>query len=116
MHELSIVISLLDIAREELKKHGASKLKLVRVRVGALSNVVPEALEMAFETATMEGEFFGAKLEITSEPLVLRCGSCGQEFTPEDVMFYAPCPHCGYEFMHDAVKGGGIYLDHLEAE
>lgn len=116
MHELSIAMNLLDIARDEMKKHGVSKLKLLKVRRGALSNVVPDALAFAFETLTHEGEFAGAALQIAEDPLVLKCGGCAGEFTPEDPVVYATCPLCGYEFLHEIVKGRELYLEHMEAE
>ena len=47
MHEMSVVTSLLSIVREEMEKHDVHRLLLVRVRYGALSNIVPEALSTA---------------------------------------------------------------------
>lgn len=61
MHEMSVVSSLLSIVQEEMQKHGVSRLLLVRVRYGALANIVPEALSFAFEALTMETPFEGAR-------------------------------------------------------
>lgn len=99
-----------------MRKHGAGRLVSVRVRYGALSNIVPEALAFAFESLTQAGEFSGARLELREDPLVLSCGGCAREFSPEDASVFAVCPLCGYEFFHHVASGKDIYLDHLEAE
>lgn len=116
MHELSLATSLLEIIREELAKHGATKLTLVRVRFGPLSNVVPEALEMAFASLTEGTEYEGARLEMLQEPLVLTCGECQKDFEAADPVPYADCPRCGCNFLHTIKSGKELYLDHLEAD
>ena len=45
--------SVMDIAREELSRHGASRLLLLRIRYGVLDQVQPEAMRMAFEAMTV---------------------------------------------------------------
>ncbi len=118
MHEMSITDSLLGMVREELARHGAQKLILVRVRYGPLANLVPEAMEMAFEVLTAGTEFEGAKLELAATPLVLGCTACGREFSPEggSPSPFVPCPACGAELGHSVISGRELYLDHLEAE
>ena len=49
MHKMSLVTSLLSIIREEMERHARHRLLQVRVRYGALANIVPEALSVAFE-------------------------------------------------------------------
>ena len=118
MHEMSLTTSLLDIVREEMNKHGASRLLLVRVRFGALANVVPEALSMAFEVLTQRTEFEGARLELEEEPILLACGECGREFSPPPAAAarFSACPHCGQELGHRVLAGKSLYIVHLEVE
>ena len=116
MHELSLATELMSIIRDELAKHGAARLLSVRVRYGALSNVVPEALEMAFESLTINTDYAGAALEMVEDPLVLVCGGCGIDFTSDAPTPHAMCPHCGHNFFHTVKSGKELYLDHLEAE
>ena len=114
---MSIVSELLSLVEEELKKHQLDKLLLVRVRYGSLANVVPEAMQLAFEALLMGSKLEGARLELEEMPAVLRC-QCGSEFTPEqkkDILF-APCPACGEQLGHQLVAGRELYLQHLEAE
>jgi hydrogenase nickel incorporation protein HypA/HybF len=117
MHELAIAQSLVDIIAQELKNHGAVRLTLVRIKYGALSAIVPEALQLSFEALTRDTEMEGAVLETVEVPLVVRCRECAMEFSPEegDTMIM-PCPGCGAEFGHEIVSGRELYLEHLEAE
>ena len=51
MHELSIAMSLVDMAGEEAERQGA-RVIATHVRLGVLSGVVKEALLSAFEMAS----------------------------------------------------------------
>lgn len=116
MHELSLATSLLEIVRDELARHGATRLVSLRVRYGPLSNVVPEALDMAWESLVAGGEYADAGFEMAEDPLVLTCGECGRDFTPDPPVLYTDCPYCGSNFFHAVKSGKELYLDHLEAE
>lgn len=115
MHEMSVAASILDIAREELKKHGLSTLTCVRICHGPLSNIVPDSLHFCFEALTVDTPFAGARLELEQTPLLLRCGACGAEFSPERADLFAPCPECGGVF-HAVEKGRELYVQTIEAE
>ena len=118
MHEMSLVMSLLSIIRQEMEKHGAARLVRVRVRHGALANVVPEALGMAFEVQTVDTDLEGAELELVEEPVRLACGSCGHEFMPAPgpALRFSACPVCGEELGHRVLSGKELYIDHIEVE
>lgn len=117
MHELSLMASVMDIAQEELTRHGATRLTLLRIRHGILDQVQPDAMRMAFEVMTAGTPHEGAKLELVEEPLRLCCCLCGHSFAPKsrDAM-YAPCPACDETAPFRVEGGEGIFLDHLEAE
>jgi hydrogenase nickel incorporation protein HypA/HybF len=118
MHEMSLVVSLLNIVRQEMQKRGAQKLVLARVRCGTLANVAPEALRLAFAVQTSDSDFAGARLELVEEPLRLACGACGGEFTPEPapVALFSSCPLCGEEAGHRVLAGKELYLDRIAVE
>lgn len=117
MHEFSLMASVLDMAAEELGRHGAHRLKLLRLRCGELDKVQPEAMHLAFESMISGTDSEGAILEITEEELVLRCPLCGHSFHPHDKSkMYCPCPACGGQTAFNVERGEGIFLDHLEAE
>src|SRR6266540_440184 len=48
MHEASIVRSVIDIAENEARKHGAPSIRKIKLKVGEFRGVVKEALEFSF--------------------------------------------------------------------
>lgn len=119
MHEMSLTVSLLDIVRQEMRKHGAKTLRMVRLRHGALTNVMPEALSMAFEVLIQGTDLEGARLEMTEEAVRLACGNCGKEFepgAPRAAALVAPCPFCDEAIGHMVLSGKELYIDHIAVE
>jgi hydrogenase nickel incorporation protein HypA/HybF len=51
MHELSIAMSLVELATEEAERRGASRVSALHVHVGPLSGVVSDALRFSFTLA-----------------------------------------------------------------
>ncbi len=117
MHELSIAESLMSIVREEMAKHGARRLVAVHICYGALSHVIPEAMDMAFEVTNAGTEYEDAKLVMRMEPAVLLCKKCGLEFTPKNTRGrFEACPKCGNEQGHSVVSGKSLFIENLEVE
>ena len=79
MHELAIVEGVIDTVTGRLPQ---AKITHVRLEIGALSGVVPDALRFSFDLATEGTNLQGADLEITEIPGRCRCRVCGAEFAP----------------------------------
>ena len=92
MHELSIMTEALRMAVEAAQAAGATRVLQVRLRVGRLSGVVPEALQFAFDVVCRDTMAVGAGLEIESVPVVCWCETCRLEFEGAD--FFNECPRC----------------------
>lgn len=92
MHELSIMQNALAVALEQARQAGAGRVHAIRLRIGALSGVVPDALEFAFETLTPGTPAEGAELAIEHVPARFWCAACRREFASEDML--AECPGC----------------------
>jgi hydrogenase nickel incorporation protein HypA/HybF len=54
MHELSIAVSIVDGALEELRRHGAAEATAIYLRVGRLSGVDKDALQFSYGLACQE--------------------------------------------------------------
>ena len=92
------------------------RLLQVRARYGALANIVPEALSVAFEALTAGTDWEGAVLQAEEIPLSLKCSRCGQIFSPaRQKRFSAPCPFCGEEQGHSIGAGRELYIQSMEA-
>jgi len=101
-----------------MEKAKAGRLLSVRIKYGALSNVVPEAMETAFEILALDiPGMENATLELVEELPVLACGKCGKEYTPPSKReVFMPCPACGNELGNDVLSGKGLYLDQIEVD
>ena len=113
MHELSIAESLLAIVEKTAAEHGVTRVRRLRLVIGALGNVIPEALEFAFEVAGRGTVAEGAQLEIVPVPVTVRCNACRAETELEDFAFV--CVACGSVDV-DVVRGNELYLDSIEAD
>src|SRR5689334_12243675 len=51
MHELSIATSIVEIAGEELSKHGGERVRSVHLQLGSMSGVAKDALLFCFGMA-----------------------------------------------------------------
>ena len=92
MHELAIMDSALSMALDRAKEAGATRVHAIRLRIGALSGVVPESLRFAFEALAPGTLAEGASLQIDDVPARFWCGECSREFQSDDDS--AVCPQC----------------------
>ena len=92
MHELSLMGNTLATVFEEARRNNAEKIDALRMKVGAMSGVVPEALEFAFQALTEGTIAEGARLDIDKVPITCYCKLCKLEFEPEPYSYV--CPSC----------------------
>lgn len=95
MHEFGLAVRMIELAEEAARAAGASRIEAIRLDVGALAGVVPEALEFAYQGAregTMAAE---AVLDVTFLPAVAYCEACAATFELENAFGIADCPNCG---------------------
>jgi hydrogenase nickel incorporation protein HypA/HybF len=93
MHELSIAMSLVDLATEEARRH-EGRVCTVHLRIGALAGVVPEALLASYEMACFETPLEGSRLVIEEVPVVVFCPRCEVARPLNSVQSFC-CPECG---------------------
>lgn len=82
----------LILAEKQAQTNGATQIHRLRLRVGVMSGVVPEALEFAFQALRPETMAANAVLEIDTVPAASWCAACQSEFPSEDLIF--ECPRC----------------------
>jgi hydrogenase nickel incorporation protein HypA/HybF len=93
MHEASIMQSVFEIALANLPSEAGARIVRLRLRVGALAGVVPEALAFAFEAMKPDTPAAHAELELERVPARLVCCDCRCAFEPAN--FPEACPACG---------------------
>jgi hydrogenase nickel incorporation protein HypA/HybF len=87
MHELAIAESVVSSVLERTD----GPVRVVRLRVGRLAGVVPDALRFCFELAAAGTPLEGASLEIEEQPGVARCRTCGADFSMADALLLCDC-------------------------
>ena len=80
MHELSIAMSIVELAQEELERRGG-RINAVHLKLGALSGVVKEALMSSYEMACEDTPLQGSLLVFEEVPVVVFCPQCQQRRT-----------------------------------
>ena len=84
MHEMSLTESVVEIALEEARKAGASRVTRIRLEVGRLSAVVPEAMEFCFVAVASGTAAEGAELKIERVAGAGWCVDCGKTVALEE--------------------------------
>jgi hydrogenase nickel incorporation protein HypA/HybF len=92
MHELGIAQNILQIVQQAVPETGAPCVRIIRIRVGQLSGVVPDSLDFCFSAIVNDTEMKQARLEIEQVPLTSECRDCRQRFPINELDFF--CPAC----------------------
>jgi hydrogenase nickel incorporation protein HypA/HybF len=88
MHELAIAES---VVSSVLERTGDRHVSVVRLRVGRLAGVVPDALTFCFDLATSGTPLAGAALEIVEEHARAHCRTCEADFDVDDSILLCAC-------------------------
>ena len=76
MHELSIALSILDLAAEEARRHGGGRVLGIHLKLGPLAGVVKEALQFSYDIARAGSDLEDAQLVIEDVPVMAYCPTC----------------------------------------
>lgn len=88
MHELQLTDS---VVRTVVDRLGERRVVRVRVAVGCLMAVVPDAMRFCFDVCASGTTLDGATLEIDEVPGRIRCARCGGESEVSDAIPLCPC-------------------------
>lgn len=95
MHELTVAIQIRNALETELSSDdGTLFADVVRIQVGAMSGVVPEALQFAWPHAVADSTALGsARLDIDWVDVQLHCGACDDGYVLTELRSLR-CPNC----------------------
>ena len=110
MHELGIMRNVVAIVGE--RAHGQKVLR-VRLEVGRLSGMLPEAIRFCFDICSQGTPVEGATLEIIDIAGRGSCSSCGAE--PELTAPLGRCPVCREPTLR-MVAGRELNIKDMETE
>jgi hydrogenase nickel incorporation protein HypA/HybF len=96
VHELSITQCVVDAVTE----HAAGcRVISIRLTVGRLSGVVPDAMRFCFELITEGTPLQGVRLDIDEPDGRAHCASCGDDFTVPDLILLCACGSADVELL-----------------
>ncbi len=113
MHEVSLIESVVAIVADERKKQAFSRVRTIRLQLGALGHAEPDVLRFCFEAVTKGTIADGARLMIDIIPGEGRCSACRQRVVMVDR--FAICPLCG-SLSVLMTSGGELRVAELEVE
>ena len=93
MHELSIAMSIVELAQEEIEQRGG-RISAVHLKLGALSGVVKEALLSSYEMACEDTCLEGSRLIFEDVPVIVFCPHCQAQRSLSSVQWFC-CSECG---------------------
>jgi hydrogenase nickel incorporation protein HypA/HybF len=112
MHELSIALSMIEMATDEAQKRGAEKVEALYMKLGALSGVVKDALLFSWEIACQGTPLEGSRLEIEEIPVVVFCENCRADKMLDSINNFV-CPVCNTS-VSEIISGKELQVTALE--
>jgi hydrogenase nickel incorporation protein HypA/HybF len=111
MHELSIAMSIVDMAQEEAERR-CVLIDAVHLELGALSGVVKEALLFSYEVACDGTPLEGSRLVVRDVPIEVYCPACKVPKLLASMQWFR-CPDCGTQ-TPEVIHGKELVVTALE--
>ncbi len=131
MHEISIVLGMIDELMRIANENNARKVLSVNLKIGKMSGIVTDSLMFAFDAVKLEHPILSsAAIKIKEIPLVYKCGNCKKSFSPRqtclpagrsagadrpDDICFPSCPDCE-SYKLQIVSGEEMDIENLEVE
>ena len=95
MHEMQVTERILNICLEHAGAHDVSKIVVIHLRIGELSDLEEEWIQRYFDYLSRGTLAENARLAIEKAPIVLRCEACACSFeVKKNGLRDAVCPEC----------------------
>ncbi|MGD8236910.1 MAG: hydrogenase maturation nickel metallochaperone HypA [Armatimonadota bacterium] len=112
-HELSIAKNILDGVLKEARRADVRRVVGVKLNLGALKGISPDALQLHFRCVAEGTPAEGATLDVNHIAAAARCTDCGDEFPIEHML--AACPKCESPRI-EVTSGLELSVDALDVE
>jgi hydrogenase nickel incorporation protein HypA/HybF len=102
MHELSIALSIVELAEEQARRHQASAIEEIELEIGRMAGVERQTLNFALISAIKNTLLEHAHIlqhDVEGEGV---CADCGEGFGVKEL--FTPCPQCG-SYAVQLIKG-----------
>lgn len=112
MHELGVTENILKVAIAEAEKHSATRVKTIRLKIGAATHIEPSSIELYLEQIARGTIAEGAAIEAEIVPLTAKCRECGEVFPVEDQL---SCPKCTSPLLEE-ITGRELAVESLDID
>jgi hydrogenase nickel incorporation protein HypA/HybF len=113
MHELSIATSIVDILCQTARRENLRAISRVTLRIGALRQVAPRAMRIAFDAAKENTVAADADVCMHFTPVRCRCRECGAECELTELIFV--CPRCQSPRLR-TLSGDELLVESIDGE
>jgi hydrogenase nickel incorporation protein HypA/HybF len=113
MHEMALTESMVEILAEEARRQGFRRVRVVRLEVGAMAHVDPEALRFCFDAVARGTVAESATLDIIRLKGEGWCLDCGKTVALDER--FGSCPDCGGRHVQ-MTSGGELRILELEVD
>lgn len=113
MHEMALTESLVDLIEDEGRKQGFTRVRVVRLEIGALGCVDAEAIRFCFDAVARGAIVEGARLDIIAVAGEGWCLDCSKTVPVRER--FGPCPECG-GYHVQVTAGEDMRVKELEVE
>ena len=112
MHETIVAGEILREALAEGSRRGDTRITQLRVKVGELESLSPEALRTAFRDQARGTSARGAELVLEVVPASFSCERCGHSQPMRTAGDASSCTRCGHTSLRLDGRGWTVTLGH----
>jgi hydrogenase nickel incorporation protein HypA/HybF len=113
MHELSFVQQILWQAEEAANANGIKRIDEIKVVLGELLYIMPEALDFSFKVLNRGTAAEEARLLVEYKKALAQCGACGKQYFWLE--YGNNCPKCKSQETR-IIQGMEMIIEYLEGE
>lgn len=113
MHELSIALSIVDIASRQAESASAESVSQIELDIGTLSGIEFTALEFALSVAVKDSMFEDTHFKINRIEPLCECRACAHLYSPGKD--FGACPNCGKQ-EPEFIRGRELQIKSLLVE
>ena len=92
MNELSIAISIVDLASRQAEAAFANSVSIVELDIGTMSGIEYDSLDFALSVAVKDTMLEETEFKINRIEPLCECQACNHLYTPDGV--FGQCPEC----------------------
>jgi hydrogenase nickel incorporation protein HypA/HybF len=113
MHEVAIAEEIKNVVIQKLNENKGKKVKAIKLLIGEMTSIVPEALKFALDVVSKDTPMANASIHIKVLKAKALCRNCSKKFKINDYNFI--CPAC-HSFDVEIRQGREMIIQTIEME